>query len=87
MVSEICKKLDGNFCIISYGNYVFVDAENTRTGITSFSGTDIRIRISPNKMRNAQKIISEIVVKGESEAKVRRNAFKYASKRSSGLYY
>lgn len=37
-VSEICKKLGGNFCIISYGNYVFVDAENTQIGITSFSG-------------------------------------------------
>ena len=37
-VSEICKKLGGNFCIISYGNYVFVDAENTQIDITSFSG-------------------------------------------------
>lgn len=36
---------------------------------------------------DAQKIISEMVVKGEREAKTRRNAFKYASKRSRGLYY
>ena len=85
MVSEICKKLNGSFCIISDENYLLVDNQGTETGKTSFSGTAIRICISSKEISNAQKIISEICSQGENEAKTIRTAFQTASTPSKGL--
>ena len=77
MVSEICKKLNGSFCIISGENYLLVDNQGTETAI--------RICISSKEISNAQKIISEICSQGENEAKTMRTAFQTASTPSKGL--
>ena len=85
MVSEICKHLNGNFCIVSYGNYVLINNHGIKSGETSFHGTAIRMQIPSNKISTAQSIISTIASQGESEAKTIRNAFKTASMPSKGL--
>lgn len=85
MVNEICKLLNGSFCIISYGNYMLIDNHGIKAGETSFEGTAIRMRVPSKKIANAQAIISQIASQGENEAKTIRNAFKTASKPSRGL--
>ena len=85
MVSEICKHLNGSFCIISYGNYMLIDNHGIKTGETSFHGTAIRMRVPSKKISSAQSIISTIASQGEAEAKTIRSAFKTASTPSKGL--
>ena len=85
MVSEICKYLNGSFCIISYDNYLLIDNHGKSVGQTSFEGTAIRIRVPSKKIESAQSIISQISRQGETEAKTIRNAFKTASTPSKGL--
>lgn len=85
VVSQICKYLDGSFCLISYGNYLVLDKEGITVGDTYFKGTAIRIKIPTKNIGDAQSIISKIVTQGEMEAKNIRNAFKYASTPSRGL--
>lgn len=85
MVSEICKHLNGSFCIISYGNYMLIDNHGIKAGETSFHGTAIRMRVPSKKILSAQSVISEIASQGEAEAKTIRNAFKTASTPSKGL--
>ena len=85
MVNEICKHLNGSFCIISYGNYMLIDNHGIKYGETNFKGTAIRMRVPSKKISNAQTIISQIATQGELEAKTIRNAFKNASMPSKGL--
>ena len=85
MVSEICKYLNGSFCIISYGNYILIDNHGVQAGETSFHGTAIRMRVPTKRISSAKEIISIIAAQGESEAKTIRNAFKTASIPSKGL--
>ncbi len=85
MVNEICKHLNGSFCIISYGNYMLIDNHGIKYGETNFKGTAIRMRVPSKKISNAQTIISQIDTQGELEAKTIRNAFKNASMPSKGL--
>ena len=85
MVNEICKRLNGSFCIISYGNYMLIDNHGIKYGETNFRGTAIRMRVPSKKISNAQTIISQIATQGELEAKTIRNAFKNASMPSKGL--
>ncbi len=85
MVSEICKLLNGSFCLISYNNYLFINNHGVKVGETSFHGTAIRIRVPSKKISNAQAIISTIAKNGEAEARTIRNAFKTASTPSKGL--
>lgn len=85
MVKEICKHLNGSFCIISYGNYLLIDNHGIKCGETDFSGTAIRIRIPSSRISSSQSIISQIATKGEEEAKMIRSAFKNASTPSKGL--
>lgn len=85
MVSEICRHLNGSFCIISYGNYMLIDNHGVKAGETSFKGTAISMRVPSKKIASAQSIISEIASRGEAEAKTIRNAFKTASTPSKGL--
>ncbi len=69
MVSEICKHLNGSFCIISYGDYMLIDNHGAKFGEIIFRGTAIRIRVPTKKISSAQNIISQIATKGEVEAK------------------
>ncbi len=85
MVNEICKHLNGSFCIISYGNYMVIDNHGIKYGETNFRGTAIRMRVPSKKISNAQSIISQIAIQGEKEAKMIRNAFKKASASSKVL--
>lgn len=85
MVNEICRHLNGSFCIISYGNYLLIDNHGMSEGETSYSGTAIRMRVPSKKISSAQSIISHIASQGENEAKTIRNAFKHASTPSKGL--
>ena len=85
MVSEICKHLNGSFCLISYGNYLLIDNHGIKEGETLFKGTAIRMRVPSKKIENAQSIITQISRQGENEAKTIRNAFKTASIPSKGL--
>ena len=85
MVSEICKLLNGSFCLISYNNFLLIDNHGVKAGETSFHGTAIRMRVPSKKISSAQDIISTIARNGEAEARTIRNAFKTASTPSKGL--
>lgn len=85
MVSQICRKLNGSFTMISYDDFIHLDNHGLRKGKTSFHGTAIRIRVPSKRIQNAQEIIREINVQGEAEAKLIRNAFKQSSRPSKGL--
>mgnify|MGYP004584113801 CR=1 FL=1 len=85
IVSEICKHLNGSFCIISYGNYMLINNHATEIGVTSFEGTAIGMRVPSKNITSAQSIISQIARQGEIEAKAIRTAFKTASTPSKGL--
>jgi hypothetical protein len=84
MVSEICKKLNGSFCLVTGGNYIIVDNFVERS-ITHFEGTAIKIRISTENLQDTDAMIKEIAREGELEAKEARNTFKKASKPSKSL--
>lgn len=85
MVSEICKSLNGSFCLISYDNYILVENNQLIVGDTSFEGTAIRISVPCYKVENAKEIISNISSKGEEQSKLIKNSFKKASIPSKGL--
>lgn len=85
MVSQICKKLNGNFALISYDDFIHLNNHGLSKGKTSFHGTAIRIRVPSKRVHDAQSIIREINAQGEAEAKTIRNAFKQSSRPSKGL--
>lgn len=85
MVSQICRKLNGNFALISYDDFVHLNNHGLSHGKTSFHGTAIRLRVPAQNVKDAQSIISEINRQGEAEAKLIRNAFKTSSMPSKGL--
>ena len=43
MVNEICKHLNGSFCLISYGNYLLIDNHGIKEGETLFKLSLIHI--------------------------------------------
>lgn len=53
MVSEICKHLNGSFCLVSYDNYILIDNHGINTGSTYLKGNAIRIREPCDKITNA----------------------------------
>lgn len=85
MVSQICKKLNGNFALISYDDFIHLSNHGPRKGKTSFHGTAIGIRVPSKRVHDAESIIREINKKGEAEARTIRNAFKVSSRPSKGL--
>lgn len=85
MVSQICKKLNGEFSLISYDDFIRINNHGLKKGKTSFYGTAIRIRVPSKRIQDAEKIIREINVQGEAEAKTIRNAFRESSRPSKGL--
>lgn len=85
MVSQICKSLNGNFALISNGNFLHSNNHGISIGNTSFHGTAIRIRIPSQNVLDAKRLIADICKQGESEAKLIRNAFKKASRPSRSL--
>lgn len=85
MVSQICQKLKGSFCIISYDDALLIDNHGVAEKSTSFHGTAIRLRIPTDNISVAQAIIDEIASQGEAEAQTIKNAFKTASMPSKGL--
>lgn len=85
MVQNICKKLNGSFCLISGEDAVLVDNHGIKYKKALYSGTAIRIRVPTDHISNAQAIIDEIAGQGEKEASMIRNAYKQASTPSKGL--
>ncbi len=85
MVSQICKSLNGNFALISNGDFLHSNNHRISMGRTSFHGTAIRIRIPSQNVSDAKLLISDICKRGESEARLIRTAFKRASHPSRGL--
>jgi hypothetical protein len=86
MVSQICKELNGSFCLASGNKYIFISSDGTiNIEDTYISGTAVKMTISTNKISKAQSIIDKIASQGEQEAKAIRNTFKKASKPSKGL--
>ena len=86
MVSEICKELNGSFCLVSGDRYMWLqNGGESHLGETSFHGTAVKITISTDQLRNSQEIISRIAKQGERQAKTIRNAFQKASIPSKGL--
>jgi hypothetical protein len=86
MASEICKELDGSFCLATGSKYIYIyNNGKTRISDTSLQGTAVKITISTNEIFNSQAIISKIAKQGEEQAKAIRFAFKEASVPSKGL--
>jgi len=86
MVTEICKYLDGSFCLASGNKYLLFNRDiKEYFGDTSFHGTAIKIRISTLKINNSKELIEKIAEQGEIQARSIRNAFKKASVPSKGL--
>ena len=85
MVSQICKRLNGNFTLISFDDFIQLNNHGIRKGKTSFHGTAIRLRVPAMRIDSAKRIISEINQQGKEEAKCIRNAFKESSIPSKGL--
>lgn len=85
MVQNICKKLNGSFCLISGEDAILIDNHGVKHKKALFEGTSIRIRVPTDRISNAQAIIDEIAGQGEAEAALIRNAFSKASTPSKGL--
>lgn len=86
MVSEICKELDGSFCLASGNKYLKIKSNGKiKVGDTNYAGTAVRITISTLKLSTSKAIIQRIAEQGEEQAKAIRNAFKKASMPSKGL--
>ena len=85
MVQNICRKLNGSFCLISGEDAILIDNHGVNQKKAKFDGTAIRIRVPINRIVNAQIIINEIAGQGEEEAATILNAFNKASIPSKGL--
>lgn len=85
MVSEICKELDGSFCISSGNNYLYIANDGTQTGQTNMCGTAVKMTFSTSNLIESKRIIQKIAGQGEAEAQTVKNAFKKASHPSKGL--
>lgn len=85
MVSEICKELNGTFCIASGEKYIRVENNTVAFGSTHFEGTAVKMTFSTNRLTSSHEIIQHIASRGEQEARTIRNAFKNASHPSKGL--
>lgn len=86
VVSEICKELQGSFCLASGEKYIKIDSDGTiRYGDTTFQGTAVKMTIVTNGLGRSKDIISKIARQGELQARAIRNAFKKASMPSKGL--
>lgn len=86
MVSEICKALQGSFCLASGEKYIYIyDNGHINLGDTFFQGTAVKMTISTKNLKRSQDIINQISIQGEQQARTIRNAFKKASIPSKGL--
>lgn len=86
MVSEICKELQGSFCLASGEKYINIHSDGKiNLGDTAFKGTAVKITISTKDLKRSQDIINKISRQGEAQARTIRNAFKKASMPSRGL--
>lgn len=86
IASEICKRLDGEFWMVSGNNAIRLNQYKTTTFETSFKGTAIGIKLNASELKDSNKLISEIAINGEEIAKKNRNAFKTASEPSKSLF-
>ena len=85
MTSEICKKLNGEFWIISGDKALEIDSKEKKIHNTFLEGTAIGIKFNASHIQNAQQLITETAKQGEEIAKTIRNAFQNASEPSKSL--
>lgn len=86
MVSEICKKLNGSFCIASGNSYLYIyPSGKMKCGETHIDGTAIKMEFSTEQLNSEKEIIAEIASFGELQARTIKNAFQKASTPSKGL--
>ncbi|MCD7740811.1 MAG: ATP-binding protein [Ruminococcus sp.] len=86
MVSEICKKLNGSFCIASGNSYLYIYSDGRiKVGDTHIDGTAIKMGFSTQQLHSGKEIIAEIASLGEAQARTIQNAFQQASTPSKGL--
>lgn len=85
MVSEICRALQGSFCLASGGKCIIINECEKRIYDTHIQGTAIQMRFSTQKLTTSREIIKKIAAQGEAEAQKLRNAFRQASTPSKGL--
>lgn len=86
MVSQICKELQGSFCLATGNKYINMYSDGrSKVGDTSFQGTAIKITFSTKNLLSSKDIIAKMAKQGEEQAKTIRNAFKKASLPSKGL--
>lgn len=52
VLSEICQRLSGSFCIVSGGNYLIKEQGIKRTGKTALKGTAVRIKIATSEFKS-----------------------------------
>lgn len=85
MSSEICKKLNGDFWIISGNKALKITRSGSTLYDTFFSGTAIGISFNVKNVEDSKKMIIDISKRGEFEAQGIRNAFQKASTPSKSL--
>lgn len=73
MVSELCKKLDGEFVLLSGESAIIIDKEKIRYKKSAFKGTAICMKINTSKAFSVRNIKSEIIKSGELKAKKMKN--------------
>lgn len=79
MISRICLQLQGSFILASGGDYVKIDELGIHYGKTSYNGTAVSIRLKTQENFNYKKLVLDISVMAENEAKLINNAHKMAS--------
>ena len=86
MISEICRELNGSFCLASGNSYINILSDGkTESGKTMFAGTAVKIMISTDYLGKGRDVIRKIASHGEVQAKLILNAFKKASVPSKGF--
>ena len=85
VLSELCERLNGSFCIASGNRYLQKEKGIIRVGPTYLKGTAVRILIDTTHFDSFRKINTDIIKTGESIAKKNANAIHRASRPSRGL--
>lgn len=85
MASELCKALDGSFCIASGDRGIYVSEKGVQSINTYLRGTAVKMTFSTAKLENASDMIRQISACGEAEARKIKHAFQKASRPSKEL--
>ena len=85
VLSELCQRLSGSFCIVSGGNYLIKESGLEKTGRTALKGTAVKIKIATHEFNNFKSLNAAIIQDGQKISSKNKMAFKKASHPSRGL--